>query len=89
LILDKKLQKYIDILSVRYSILKDIKQDIIEAYLVMESCYSNGKKLLIAGNGGSAADAEHITGELMKCFKIHRPINNDFAEKLKKIDVVK
>ena len=36
---------------------------------VFENCYVNGGKLLIAGNGGSAADAEHIAGELMKRFK--------------------
>ena len=35
----------------------------------MEECYENGGKLLIAGNGGSAADSEHIAGELMKRFK--------------------
>ena len=36
----------------------------------MEKSYSNKGKLLIAGNGGSAADAEHIVGELMKGFEI-------------------
>ena len=38
----------------------------------MEECYENGGKLLVAGNGGSAADAEHIVGELMKGFKMPR-----------------
>jgi D-sedoheptulose 7-phosphate isomerase len=52
----------------------------------MEECYENGGKLLIAGNGGSAADAEHIAGELMKRFKIPRPVSPKFAEKLKMID---
>ena len=40
----------------------------------MEECYENGGKLLIAGNGGSAADSEHIAGELMKRFKTPRPV---------------
>lgn len=42
----------------------------------------NGGKLLVAGNGGSAADAEHIVGELMKGFKLPRKPEADFAEKL-------
>jgi D-sedoheptulose 7-phosphate isomerase len=52
----------------------------------MEECYEHDGKLLIAGNGGSAADSEHIAGELMKRFKIPRPVTAEFAEKLKAID---
>ena len=55
----------------------------------MEECYENGGKLLIAGNGGSAADSEHIAGELMKRFKTPRPVSSEFAEKLKSIDPVR
>ena len=44
--------------------------------------YQNGGKLLVAGNGGSAADAEHIVGELMKGFKLPRKPKADFVEKL-------
>lgn len=86
---DSKLRKYIDLLIKRYISLDSIKQEIIDAYLIMEECYLNGKKLLIAGNGGSAADSEHIVGELMKRFKIPRPVSNEFAEKLRKIDPLK
>jgi len=84
--LDIRLQKHIDLLIERYPVLKNIKMNIIFAYILMEECYLNGGKLLIAGNGGSAADSEHITGELMKRFKIPRPISHEFAEKLKYID---
>jgi D-sedoheptulose 7-phosphate isomerase len=84
--LDNKMQKHIDLLLQRYSVLKNIEQDIINAYLIMEESYLNGGKLLIAGNGGSAADSEHIAGELMKRFKISRPVSEEFAEKLKAID---
>lgn len=42
----------------------------------------NGGKILVAGNGGSAADVEHIVGELMKGFKLPRKPETDFAEKL-------
>ena len=52
----------------------------------MEECYENGGKLLIAGNGGSAADSEHIAGELMKRFKIQRPVGDEYAQRLMEID---
>ena len=68
-ILDDKLKKHIDLLISRYPKLKTIEQEIIDGYLLIEECYENGGKLLIAGNGGSAADSEHISGELMKRFK--------------------
>lgn len=44
---------------------------------------------MIAGNGGSAADSEHIAGELRKRFKTSRPVTPEFAEKLKSIDPVR
>lgn len=84
--LETRLYKHIDLLLQRYPVLEGVKQEIIEAYLVMEEAYLNGGKLLIAGNGGSAADSEHIAGELMKRFKIPRPVSAEFAEKLKAID---
>ena len=87
--LDSKLQKHIDLLLKRYPVLKVVEQDIIAAYLIMEHAYENDGKLLIAGNGGSAADSEHIAGELMKRFKIPRPVSNEYAEKLKEIDPVR
>ena len=80
--LEDRLRKHIDLLVERYSVLASAEQDIINAYLVMEECYENGGKLLVAGNGGSAADAEHIVGELMKGFKMDRKSSDEFAEKL-------
>lgn len=80
--LEKRLMKHIDLLVKRYPSLKSAKEDIIAAYLLMEECYENGGKLLVAGNGGSAADAEHIVGELMKGFKMPRKLETAFAEKL-------
>ena len=77
-----KLNKHIDLLLERYPQLSAVKSDIIAAYKILESCYQNGGKLLIAGNGGSASDAEHIVGELMKGFKLPRKPDADFAEKL-------
>ena len=87
--LEKRLQKHIDLLMERYPILASVKQEIIDAYLVMEECYEHDGKLLIAGNGGSAADSEHIAGELMKRFKTPRPVTEEMAKKLVKIDPVR
>lgn len=83
--LNIKLYKHIDLLIERYPSLSEVKNDIIDAYLLLEECYENGGKLLIAGNGGSAADSEHIVGELMKGFKMPRKLNDN--EKQKLIDV--
>ncbi|MBM7581521.1 D-sedoheptulose 7-phosphate isomerase [Caldicoprobacter guelmensis] len=52
----------------RYPALKECREDILRAYEILVECYQKGNKVLIAGNGGSAADAEHIVGELMKGF---------------------
>jgi len=87
--LEKKLQRHIDILLSRHPVLENTEQDIIEAYSVMEECFSHGGKLLIAGNGGSAADSEHIAGELMKRFKKPRPISDELAGRMKRIDAIR
>ena len=86
---EPKLMKHIDLLIERYPALADIKDALIDAYLLMEECYLNGGKLLIAGNGGSASDSEHIAGELMKSFKSERRISDDLKEKLIAIDSVR
>ena len=80
--LDNRLMRHIDLLVERYPSLESAKNDIVAAYLLLEESYENGGKLLVAGNGGSAADAEHIVGELMKGFKLPRKPETDFAEKL-------
>ncbi len=85
-VLDNRLEKHIDLLMLRYPKLEIVRKDIVEAYFILEECYSNDRKLLVAGNGGSAADSEHIAGELMKRFQTPRPVSKDFAEKLKEID---
>lgn len=87
--LEAYLEKHIDLLIERYAILEACRKDIINAYLIMEETYEEDHKLLIAGNGGSAADSEHIAGELMKRFKITCPVTLKMAEKLKAIDPVR
>ena len=84
--MEQRLEKYVEMLIERYPILEACREDIITAYEIMEESYTNDHKLLVAGNGGSAADSEHIAGELMKRFKIPRPVPIGFAEKLIDID---
>lgn len=86
--LDIKLKNHINLLCERYPSLNSIKQSIIDAYLVFERCYLNEGKLLIAGNGGSASDSEHIAGELMKSFKLDRPLNTELTSSLMSVDPV-
>jgi len=85
--IEKRIKKHIDLLLKRYPVLKECQEDIANAYKILEECYEADHKLLIAGNGGSAADSEHIAGELMKRFKNPRPVSSEFAEKLRTIDL--
>ena len=73
-------------LTNRYPQLELISCEINAALTIISDSFSSGGKLLIAGNGGSAADAEHIVGELMKNFCKKRQLPNSFAGKLKEID---
>ncbi|MBP3760864.1 MAG: SIS domain-containing protein [Ruminococcus sp.] len=74
--------KQLDILIERYPQLVSVRNAVWQAYEILEQCYTSGGKLLIAGNGGSAADSEHIVGELMKGFKKPRKLDNTQKEKL-------
>lgn len=87
--LDKKKEEHLRTLIIRYPQLECCHNDILKAFFILEECFEHDHKLLIAGNGGSAADAEHIAGELMKRFKTPRPCPPDFAEKLKRIDAIR
>lgn len=80
------LNQNIALLVKRYPVLDGIKEQIMAGYRMLEDCYCAGGKLLIAGNGGSAADAEHIVGELMKGFTMPRTTGDSFSEKLLSVD---
>lgn len=79
-------REFLEELIERYPVLEPVKEDIWNVYKLMEECYAGGGKVLIAGNGGSSADAEHIVGELMKGFKKPRSVTAEFAEKLREAD---
>ena len=82
----KENMQYIDELVQRYPALEICRNDIYNAYEIMVECYQNKGKLLVAGNGGSASDSEHIVGELMKSFVLARKLDKDYADKLTEID---
>ena len=75
-----------DELIKRYPVLLTVRDDINAFYKILKECYDNGGKLLIAGNGGSCADAEHIVGELMKGFCKRRAVSDEFKAKLIEAD---
>ena len=56
-----------------------------KAVSLLVGCVKNHGKILICGNGGSAADAEHIAGELMKSFLLPRSLPESFCSRAKKL----
>ena len=61
----------------RYPMLDACREDIEKILEAIISCYERGGKLLLCGNGGSAADCDHIVGELMKGFLKKRPLSDE------------
>ena len=84
---DDKVLAHIHLLTERYPVLECCKESILRAYRLMEQSYLSQHKLLVAGNGGSAADSEHIVGELMKGFKLPRPIDGELSKACQDIDM--
>ncbi len=64
-------------LTERFPCLEECSADILVAFGIIADCYSNGGKLLCCGNGGSAADSDHLVGELMKGFLKKRPLSEE------------
>lgn len=81
-----KIEIHLNHLIDRYPKLIVCRDDVYQAYELLEAAYNNGRKLLVCGNGGSASDSEHIVGELMKEFKLKRKVYSDQATALKEID---
>ena len=67
----------------RYPTLALCESDIENATSMIINCYENGGKLLLAGNGGSSADADHIVGELMKGFMKKRELTDSQKAEMK------
>lgn len=73
----------LDTLFECYPMLEGNKDEIRSACDMIIDCYKNKKKILVCGNGGSAADSEHIVGELMKGFNLKRPMPSELKERFK------
>ena len=69
-------------LLMRYPSLAACGENIEKAFSILKQTYESGKKVLLCGNGGSAADCEHIVGELMKSFKKKRGIPQRLSARL-------
>ena len=63
---------FVNQLIERFPQLQNCKDEIKKTILVIENMHKNGGKLLLAGNGGSCSDCEHISGELLKGFRSKR-----------------
>ena len=71
---------YLDNLTERYPELAPLREKIGAAIDMIIESYKNGGKVLLCGNGGSAADSEHISGELLKGFmELRRPEGDELA----------
>ena len=66
----------------RYPALQECETDLGAAFDLLVAAYQGGNKLLVCGNGGSAADSEHMVAELMKGFLKRRPISAEHAAEL-------
>ena len=69
-------------LTMRYPALSECLTDIRQAFDILLSCYKANGKVLVCGNGGSAADADHIVGELLNKFKKKRKLDSTIAAQL-------
>ncbi|WP_307303169.1 SIS domain-containing protein [Neobacillus driksii] len=79
------MNKQLERLFQKYPELIECQSSIEAAFEQMKKAYESGRKLLLAGNGGSAADCEHVVGELMKGFMSKRPLPQKMKEKLKAV----
>lgn len=84
--LRKRSREILGDLLARFPILSSCRKDIIAVFLILQTNFTKGGKVLVCGNGGSAADAMHIVGELMKDFMIKRPLTLPEIEKIKVAD---
>jgi phosphoheptose isomerase len=73
---------YLDLLLKKYPSLESVSQDMRNAFSLLRESILTGNKILACGNGGSAADAEHIVGELMKGFRLRRELTEEQNQKI-------
>jgi phosphoheptose isomerase len=69
---------------IRYPDMRECEPAVRNARRIMTCAFREGNKLMVCGNGGSAADSEHIVGELMKSFRFKRPVSETFRSAYRK-----
>jgi phosphoheptose isomerase len=74
--------RFLSDLIKRYPDLVSCSSDVNAAFELLRDCFSNGGKVLVCGSGGSAADSEHIVGELMKGFRLERRVPDSLRHSL-------
>lgn len=79
------MKKYFEEMVSRYPVLAEIAPEVEKLAVELAELFRSGKTLFLAGNGGSAADAEHICGELLKGFKSKRELSGADKELLTQI----
>ena len=77
--------KHLELLIARYPKLSSCQEEIRSAFEVLADCYDRGGCIFTCGNGGSAADAEHMVGELLKGFLLKRPLSDEDRAELQRI----
>ena len=75
------LQELID----RYPALEACRESIVQAFDALVRTHGSDGKLLIAGNGGSAADSDHISGEMTKSFRFKRALDPALQSRLEEL----
>ncbi len=85
--MNSNVEKIYNDLFERYPALSCVKQDVGELFEIIKETYINKGKLLVCGNGGSAADSSHIVGELMKGFMLSRRLPECEKEKFQNKEI--
>ena len=80
--MEEKVKAILNCLIKSHPELKECEQSILEVFNIIKNSYKHGGTLFVCGNGGSAADSEHIVGELMKSFRFKRELDSDIARHL-------
>ena len=84
----KNVSAHLNLLIQRYPVLEGVRGQIEDSFRIICACYENGGKLIVGGNGGSCADAEHIVGELMKGFVLPRRLDKSMTDALMGADPI-
>lgn len=78
--MNHSMNKRIDLLLSNFPRLESCVPEILSVFEILKDSYASGNKLLLCGNGGSASDADHISGELLKGFQSLRPLTAEQKE---------